>query len=90
MDKLLPQPTAVRHEPLEFRFPWQRKNDAQSKDEDRCGMTRAKAGKRIHALRREDGAVLKIGQMLRVGPSAVPVGSSPGLLAGIENTGAAQ
>jgi len=47
------------------------KNDARSKDGDHCGMTRAKVEKRIHTLRREDGAVLKIGQMLRVGTSVV-------------------
>ena len=69
VDKLPPQPRPVRHEPLGFRFPRNGKNDARSKDGDRCGMTRAKVEKRIHTLRREDGAVLKIGQMLRVGTS---------------------
>jgi len=71
VDKLPPQPTAVRHEPLGSASRGNGKNDARSKDEDRCGMTRAKVEKRIHTLRREDGAVLKIGQMLRVGTSVV-------------------
>ncbi len=53
-------------------------------------MTRAKVEKRIHTLRREDGAVLKIGQKLRVGTSTYsdersfsPGRSSPGLLASV-------
>ena len=37
------------------------KNDARSKGEDRCGITRAKVESKSIPLRREDGAVHKIG-----------------------------
>ena len=48
-----------------------RKDDSQSKDEERWGQSRAELEKRTLALRKDGMGVLKIGRTLRVGTSLV-------------------
>ena len=48
-----------------------RKDDSRSKDEERCGMSRAELEKRILSLHKGGMGILKIGRTLGVGSGTV-------------------